>query len=238
MPVWTIVVNNGSVGWDQENWPAMKKGSAFSLRESSDWYAHEEGKDKYSTDPAEIPSPSSPSSPPTTAASSTTAATTGPSVAAATTSPATQPLATTFPSETPLLIDSEGTHYYGGQADLRMITASGKSTVWTLPELLSGTGEAHLIRTADGRLYLFNIPGRVVRLRPTADPAAPFEMEAIFTRRIPSVEHPTRIWLDPAGRICIVFDTNHLSILFPSGRIPPQTAALIPASEEMPEGDE
>jgi hypothetical protein len=44
------------------------------------------------------------------------------------------------------------------------------------------------------------------------------------------VDNPTRIWIDPAGRIIEAHDT-HLAIMFPEGRIPQHLATLIPAAE-------
>jgi hypothetical protein len=79
---------------------------------------------------------------------------------------------------------------------------------------------------------LFNQPGRVVRIRPTAGGAEPFAVEATFTRRIPSAEHPTRIWLDPFGRICIAYDENKLALLFPRGYIPAEIVNLMTAEDQ------
>jgi hypothetical protein len=86
-----------------------------------------------------------------------------------------------------------------------------------------------LIHTAD-RLFLFNQPGRVLRIKPTPSTAESFELEATFTHRIPNIDDPARIWLDPAGRIIIAYG-NELAILFPAGRIPPELKNMIPAAQ-------
>jgi hypothetical protein len=45
----------------------------------------------------------------------------------------------------------------------------------------------------------------------------------------------TRVWLDPAGRIIVAYESR-LAILFPAGYIPGPIATLIPAGEaEMDE---
>ena len=88
----------------------------------------------------------------------------------------------------------------------------------------------YLVRSRDGLLFLFNQPGRVVRIRPTPDGEEPFTVDATFTRRIPSAEAYTRVWLDPAGRIVVAYE-NRLAILFPGGFIPPEVASLIPGGE-------
>ena len=105
----------------------------------------------------------------------------------------------------------------------------GGETAWPLPPTAIGSGEVYLIRTPDGLLFLFNQPGRVLRLRPTPDAAEPFILEATFTRNIPNTDHPARIWLDPAGRIIIASEGNHLSILFPAGHIPTAIREMMPA---------
>ena len=77
-----------------------------------------------------------------------------------------------------------------------------------------------MLGTADGKLFLFNQPGRVLRIKPTPDGPEPFKLEATFTRKIPNVETPTRIWMDPAGRIIVAWESQ-LAIMFPGGYIPP-----------------
>lgn len=60
-----------------------------------------------------------------------------------------------------------------------------------------------------------------------SQPAAePFKLEKIFTHRVPTVERPTRIWLDPAGRIIMAWE-GQLAIFFPAGYIPPAIADLM-----------
>ena len=128
---------------------------------------------------------------------------------------------------TALLTDVDGTSYYDGLSSLESVFADGNSTVWPLPPAAVGKGPVTLLRTPDGLLFLFNQPGRVLRIRPTPGEAEPFTLEATFTRRIPSVSRPKRIWLDPAGRICVV-DARRVILFFPQGFIPPKIRDLMP----------
>ena len=128
--------------------------------------------------------------------------------------PATQPAGAES-----LLKLADGTQYFGGLTDLRVTRPNGQSTTWSLPAIANGEGPATLLRTHDGRLYLYNSPGRLLRIAETPDAIEPFKIEATFTRNIPSARTPTRIWLDPAGRIDFAWD-NRLAITFPEGYIP------------------
>jgi len=76
-----------------------------------------------------------------------------------------------------------------------------------------------------------------LRIRATPNAAEPFELEATFSRNIPN-EPPTRMWLDPAGRIAIAYGGNQLAILFPLGFIPPATDRIIPANEQGMAGED
>jgi hypothetical protein len=96
----------------------------------------------------------------------------------------------------------------------------GSVLSWPLPPSAVGDAKPILLRTRDDLLFLFNAPGRIVRIRPTPDADQPFAVEAVFTRKVPSDPAPLRIWLDPDDRICIAHDQNRLTVLFPIGRIP------------------
>jgi hypothetical protein len=132
----------------------------------------------------------------------------------------------------PLLTDDSGTAYYDGLTTIEAVYPNGLSTVWPLPPAAVGKGPVTLIKTADGLLFLFNQPGRVLRIRPTPGEAEPFKLEATFTRRIPSVNRPKRIWLDPAGRIVVV-DARRVILFFPQGFIPPRIRDLMPVERSV-----
>ena len=134
--------------------------------------------------------------------------------AAPTTGPTSAPSA-----EAPILTAPDGTRYFGGLTDLRVTEPDGHQITWALPPAANGTGPVALVRAADGRLFLFNQRGRVLRIARTPDGAEPFKLEATFTHNVPSTSHFTRVWLDPANRIDMEWD-NRLAIFFPDGYIP------------------
>ena len=134
-----------------------------------------------------------------------------------TTAPTTQ--ATTNRADQPLLVAPDGTRYFDGLNSLRVAYPSGKQLTWPLPDSAIGAGPAWLVRDHSGKLFLFNQPGRLLRIAPTQSGAEPFKLEATFTHNIPNTSKTSRMWLDPAGRIDIEWG-NHLAILFPDGYIP------------------
>ena len=136
------------------------------------------------------------------------------------------------PGEKSLLRDADGNWYFDGKTSLKVISKTGKLTTWPLPGAAAAAGEAEpwLVRTNEGLLFLFNQPGRLLRIRPTPGGPQPFELEATFSRNIPN-RPPTRMWLDPEGRIIIAYSGNELAILFPLGFVPPATDRIIPAGE-------
>ncbi len=204
LPIWILNIKGGQVGWEKHGWPVVKRPGAWMLTEYG-WQALDEKQDPMITQPSEIPA------------------------AAPTTMPATTRSATR-PVGPPLLVDGHHRAYYDGRRTLTVVDPSGRTIEWPLPNEAVGQGEAHLLQAKDKTLFLFNAPGRVLRIRPTPTAAQPFALDATFTHRIPNVDHPTRIWLDPANRIIEAYNT-HLAIMFPAGRIPPEMAKLIPSSE-------
>ena len=112
------------------------------------------------------------------------------------------------------------------------VQVEGGPAVDLAPEA-NGTGPVTLLQTADGKLYLFNQPGRVLRIQPTPGRSEPFKLEATFTKGVPTVADPTRIWLDPGGRIVMVYE-DRLAVMFPQGYIPPRIQDLMePQDLEM-----
>lgn len=224
LPVWQYPVEGGTVGWTIEGWPVVKRGGAWVIEKDGTRPLKPE--EEFYSDPREMPDLTTPATAPTSAptTSSTTAPTT-PTVAM-TTAP------TTLPTEPPLLVDSTGGRFYDGQSTLRYISADGHHDVtWQLPaEAVGSSPTPHLVE-AENRLFLFNEPGRALRLRRTPAAREPFALDAIFTRNIPNIDSPTRLWLDPAGRIVMAYDGNRLTIMFPSGRIPPAIAQRMLASD-------
>jgi hypothetical protein len=190
-PVWTISVGSKEAGWDKDDWPAAKRGGAWTLRDAH-WAPIAPDKvdaefiSRLPADPA-----------------------------------ATQPA--------PILKTDDGTTFFDGLQQLTVDRPDGARLQWPLPADLTGAGvidgRAVLISTGD-RLFLFNQPGRMVRLRSTPADAEPFKVDGVFTRNIPATDI-VRIWLDPAGRIAMVSDTNVLQVGFPSGQIPTSVANIM-----------
>jgi hypothetical protein len=213
LPVWQIVVNKGTVGWSKDDWPAQKDGEHTWALGVSAWRAMDDEKKEPFFSKAE----QAPVMEGYTPAASTRATTTA---------------ATTREVEKPLLRDAEGSWYFDGKTKLKVIRRDGSQVVWPLPAVANGEGEARLIQAKDGVLYLFNQPGRVLRIKATPGGPEAFKLEATFTRKIPNVSNPTRIWLDPFGRIVMAYEGNRLAILFPEGFIPQGTQGMMLVGEE------
>jgi hypothetical protein len=215
LPVWQIEYpQSATVGWDKNDWPGAKQRAGWALG-ANDWRVLDSDTEQFYSSADQVPA-----WPPL---------------------PATHParVATTQPARPgneldgkPILVDSERTYYFDGRKSLVAAKPDGKLLRWPLPAQAVGEGDVFLVRTRDGLLFLFNQPGRVVRIRPTPGAPEPFALDAIFSDKIPKAEHPTRIWLDPFGRIDMAFDQNKLAILFPQGYIPPAMASLIPAEDQ------
>lgn len=218
LPVW-VFRNAKEVGWDKIGWPVAKDVSSYALHESG-WVLLPQDEPVYTRVEQMIAATTVPTTGPSTAPA------TGPTTIAST-EPTTEPAA-------PLLTDGEGNRYYDGLTELRVVSRSGRETIWPLPAIAVGEGPAALVRTRDGHLFLFNQRGRVLRIKPTPDEQAPFRLEAVFTKDIPTIDHPTRIWLDPADRIIVAWGSQ-LAIMFPAGYIPPAIAEKMlgqPQAEE------
>jgi len=217
LPVWIYPVKDGKVGWTRENWPVIDKGGAWVLIDKG-WRPLDEKKEKMITEVSQSPEAPAGSEIPST--NPTTAPTT---LASSITQPA-----TTQPLSPPILTDADGTKYYDGLETIRVVTKDGKTQTWPLPATANGSGDVWFFHAGEDRFFLFNEPGRVLRLKRTAAGPEPFVLEATFAKNIPSSDVAARIWLDPAGRIVIAHDGDTLTILFPSGQVPPEMAKLMP----------
>lgn len=231
LPVW-IYSTAETVGWDKDHWPAVKRGGSWALDEEG-WRPMKRT-EKLFTDAADVPAANVAASgppkdmaltvPATTAATApSTPSTSGPTPAA--TGPAAENLGPA------LLVDRHGDRYYNGRDELQVITRSGEFIRWTLPPTATGSmAKVHLARTGDGILFLYNQPGRILRIRPTPDEPEPFLLEATFTRNVPNADEVTRLWIDPADRLILAHGAK-LAIMFPRGYIPPAIASKIPAGQ-------
>jgi len=211
LPVWVYIQREGSVGWTNTNWPAVKP-NGVAVLDAVAW--REPTKDElFYERESDMPLP---------ATKPTTVASTGP--------------ATTQEAADLILIDNDGTRYYDGSNTIRVKPPGGNEITWNLPPAACGNGDVWLFHCGDDRFFLFNQPGRVLRLRRTPDATEPFILEATFTRNIPNVDNTNtwidRIWLDPAGRLIIAYNNNALAILFPTGRVPPEIRQMMPPEKE------
>jgi hypothetical protein len=235
LPGWLLPASVGKSGWDKDNWPVIYMDVKpdpipWALTET-EWIVIDPKAQKVFTDPADLPAPPTDIPAPDTRPATTTNASTNPSTGPATTQAAPVDLGP------PILVAADGTRYYDGRQALKVVRQDRSMVDWPLPEAAVGTGKPTLLQTKDGLLFLFNEPGRVVRIRPTTAGDAPFEYEATFTRGIPSDTNTTRIWLDPADRICIAHGGNRVTVLFPNGRIPPAIAEKMRPEDFPPDDD-
>jgi hypothetical protein len=195
LPVWTVEVRNGAVGWNDKDYPVMKRGSAYYLRDGS-WagMTPQEADTLFRT---ALPAP-------------TTAPTTVPTV---------------------LLVDKEGNTFTDGLETLNVVRKDGSRHVWPLPPEAVGSGaidSAAVLMEADGKLFLANQPGRLLRISLDWNNPEPLKLEAVFTRHIPATD-VRRIWKDPVGRIIYASGGFRLSVCFPEGRISKSMSNMIPA---------
>ena len=130
-----------------------------------------------------------------------------------------------------LAVGPDGSRYYDGVEVIRQVRPDGAEITWSLPAEAVGTGERSLVKLAvdaRGRLFLFNRPGRVVRIDPTPESLDPFEIASVFDEGIPGAV-PRRVWIDPAGRLCAAYFGDTVVVMWPDGQIPPSIRQLIPA---------
>jgi hypothetical protein len=198
LPAWNITVDGGVAGWDADDFPAVKRGGAWTLQ-SNGWKVLDESKRPLEN---KRPEPRrEATSAPTTLAS---------------THPATMPAL--------LLTDSDGTQFFDGTSELLVRHPDHSKTHITLPANAIGSEPVTLLRAAD-HLFLFNQPGRVIRLTDNAAHTS-VSVDAMFTKGVPA--EMTRVWKDPANRIVIASHENQLTILFPEGHIPVPLTPLVP----------
>jgi hypothetical protein len=122
-----------------------------------------------------------------------------------------------------------GTVYRGGIESLDVVLPDGEQITWKLPPKAVGSGDAKGVLDNEGRLFLFNRPGRVVRIARTSDGPEPFKVEAVFEDEMLPAAAPQHVWLDPAGRICAIYLGNRVAVMWPDGRVPPSIRQKMPA---------
>jgi len=210
LPAWTFAEGK-EAGWTDDAWPAVRRGSVWSLREQG-W---------------QLVDPKKPDALRTTLPAAPVERVRTP---ASTQPGTTQPKSVEERYGRAVLITLDGMRWFDGRDRLVRVTSDGDEQSWPLPPEVIGPADfpVTLVQTNDGRLYLFNQPGRVIRIRLDTSDDTPLVVEATFTRDVPHVSRPTRVWLDPAGRINMVHD-NKLTVFFPGGSIPQGIRNLMPA---------
>jgi hypothetical protein len=228
LPVWEFSAGKEAViGWDENDWPSYKdKSDNVWIIDEYGFHVQDKKVGKFLSEPSDVPKLRAPH------------AATRPATTTAASQPTSHPYVEAAP---PLLVQADGTCYYGGLTDLRRVAADGTITDWPLPPECRGSfTRPWLVADKDGRLFLFNEPGRIVRIR-TNPPAAtqPFKVDATFAHKIPNDE-PMRMWLDPADRMIILHDGTMATISFPAGVVPSTLADKIPgdAKDAAEEEDE
>jgi hypothetical protein len=217
LPVWVIDVPGGEVGWDDHDNPAVRRGRL--VGPNAPQPAADGSVGRFALGPdgwtALGPKDTLHTDGPPPAVTPATVPTTGP-----TTVPTAGP---------PLLTTADGTTYFDGRAAIEWTDPAGHRSRWPLPPQALGSPSTTpvLMRTDDGLLFLYNAPGRLLRLRPTVGGAEPFKLEATFTADLPDDERPARVWLDPAGRIDFACGGDRLVVTFPAGRMPKPIADMI-----------
>ena len=124
---------------------------------------------------------------------------------------------------------SDGTTYRGGVDSLQAVLPRGEELTWKLPPHAVGSGNAKAVVDNEGRLFLFNRPGRVVRIARTPGGPEPFKVEAVFADEMLPGAPPQHVWLDPAGRICAIYLGNRVAVMWPDGRVPGSIRQKMPA---------
>jgi hypothetical protein len=221
LPTW--VSEHPAVGWDQEHYAAVQLENNYLTLRIGKWELVNLEKNKFFSKAEEIPPIPAP---PKRVRLATTQAASRP-----TSAPASQPIVEAEDDEKPIYRDAKGNFYFDGRDALRVRKADGSEIVWVLPPIATGTLERpHLVEAAD-RLFLYNQAGRMLRIKATPGGAEPYVIEATFSRRIPNVEDVTRMWVDPHGRICMVWGGTNLAVLFPQGYIPNEMRNMLPTSD-------
>lgn len=126
------------------------------------------------------------------------------------TPPKVLPTATTNPS---------GDRFNVTTAAINAVPKKGPPIASTLP---SGTSAQSQIFWAADHLFLYSEPGKLHRF---SWRDGKLKFEKTFEADLPKSD-PKRIWIDPAGRLCLVEETA-LWITFPTGRLPGAISQLM-----------
>lgn len=122
-----------------------------------------------------------------------------------------------------------GATFFSNRATLALRTPDGKVILKARP---AGMPNIDLAGAFFGdQLYLLHPQGKLTRLKVDMRAIEPFSVDAIFTSNIPSAAQVNRMWVDPAGRICIAADEDRIIIIFTGRKIPQAIRDIIPENE-------
>ncbi len=102
-----------------------------------------------------------------------------------------------------------------------------------LPEDVRGVGivESHRLVQVDEELaFLFNAPGRVVRLERRGEA---WRVTEVFDEELPKAM-PRIVWVDPLGRLCAGYFGDTVAVMWPNGQVPPAMRRLMPGRRGEP----
>ncbi|GEM_PF-6265188 len=128
-----------------------------------------------------------------------------------------------------LASDARGSTFLSNRGKLAIRTPDGKVLMQTRPAGLPNTDLAGAY--CRDRLYLLHPQGKLSRLKVDAKNTEPFSIDAVFTNDVPAASHASRMWVDPAGRICIAADDDRIIIIFAGRKIPQAIQDIIPQAE-------
>jgi hypothetical protein len=190
LPIWTMTVPQGETGWDQKNWPAVKRGQPWSLQEDG-WEGLQ----------GEILR----------------------SVGAPNT------ITVGDQSLTELTPGAAGNTFFSNRVTLAVRTADGKVVTQPRPVGMPNTDLGSVY--CRDRLFILHPLGKLSRLKVDPQSATPFSVDALFTHDVPSISRLNRMWVDPAGRVCIAADDDRVIIIFVNRKIPQAIQDIIPEDE-------
>ena len=108
------------------------------------------------------------------------------------------------------------------------LEVAGKKVSQARPANLPSAQIAALVNK--NQLYILHPDGRLSVLQVDPSKPAPVSLQATFVNA-PKLEDAKRMWIDPAGRLCVITPDNQLIIFFIDGRIPAAIIDLIPTDE-------
>ncbi|MGA2584867.1 MAG: hypothetical protein ABSG31_16460 [Tepidisphaeraceae bacterium] len=116
-----------------------------------------------------------------------------------------------------------------GNENLKL-TANGWEVMTDQPKTTTTTGPqsdgSWRVPDGNGHIFIIQPSGTITRLSANQAGTQP-SVEAVFSKDVPSFSDIQRAWLDPAGRIDVVYGASQIAVIFPTGQIPPELSDQI-----------